>query len=105
MMFSRVLSILVAFALVGCVTTAQRDARAKTVQLQPGMNQAAVERIFGKPSRTQLKPASDDFGSFSSLFVPGNSSDELIWKYDREDMEIKFVNTSRGWVVNSWEAD
>lgn len=104
---TRLLSLLIALLLSGCVTAAKREARAKTVQLQPGMTQAAVVKIFGQPSRTELKPATDFMNAsvWTMLGPGGRSTEQLIWKYDQADLEVRFENSNRGLVVVSWEAD
>lgn len=109
MKLHRILTVAAASAmLVGCATTDNPQARAKTSQLREGMSQSQVARIFGQPNKVD-----HDDGHHHGHYVPyygyrsgGYGEPEITWEYNNPKLEVTFRRgSSGGWVVREWDLD
>jgi hypothetical protein len=108
----RTILLMIALAVFGCAN--HREARRKSVQLYPGLPQHQVVSLYGMPNKAEGNRAegnpSGDYdehheGSGGQSSFQHRTEDELVWDYDKIDLEITFRNTQAGWVVKTWSID
>jgi len=98
----------VSVVLIGCATTNDSPARAKTAQLREGMTQGQVRSLFGPPNEVD-----HDDNYHRGGYIPyygwhghGRGEEELKWEYRNPKMEVIFHRgRSGGWVVKEWDVD
>ena len=112
MLMKHSILLMIAIVVSGCAN--HREARRKSVQLYPGLPQREVVSLYGMPSKAEGNPdeknPSGDYdehheGSGGEFSFRHRTEDELVWEYDKIDLEITFRNTQAGWVVKTWSID